>query len=175
MVGRITPEKSVRFLRDLEIGLRATGVPPFRFLIIGDGSEREWLAANLEAADVPGIQRGEELAQAYADMDVFTFPSRTDTFGNVVLEAFASGVPAVVTDAGGPKFIVREGVTGFVARDDSDFIEHTGRLLQDSSLRSEMAAAARRQACGESWDSVFETVYEGYRMGIASREKSAAA
>ncbi len=174
-VGRITPEKSVRFLRDLEIRLRARGVPPFRFLVIGDGSEREWLAANLEAADLPGIRRGEELAQAYADMDVFTFPSRTDTFGNVVLEAFASGVPAVVTDAGGPKFIVRDGVTGFVARDDSEFVEYAARLLQDSKLRSEMAAAARQQACGESWDSVFETVYEGYRIGIASRGKSAVA
>lgn len=174
-VGRITPEKSVRFLRDLEIGLRARGVPPFRFLIVGDGSEREWLKANLEAANLPGIRRGEELAQAYADMDVFTFPSRTDTFGNVVLEAFASGVPAVVTDAGGPKFIVRNGVTGFVARDDAEFIDYTARLLHDSRLRCEMAGAARKQACGESWDAVFEAVYEGYRTGIASRGKSAAA
>jgi phosphatidylinositol alpha 1,6-mannosyltransferase len=65
-----------------------------------------------------------------------------------------------MTDEGGPKFIVREGETGFAVRDDSDFIERTGRLLQDSSVRSKMAAAARRQVCGESWDSVFETVYE---------------
>lgn len=89
-VGRITPEKNVRFLKDLEVALQAAGVPPFRFLIVGDGSEREWLAANLAAADFPGILRGHALAEAYANMDVFTFPSRTDTFGNVVLEAFAS-------------------------------------------------------------------------------------
>ena len=94
-VGRITPEKNVRFLRDLEIALRDAGVPPFRFLIVGDGSERDWLAQNLSAADLPGILRGEDLAEAYANMDVFTFPSRTDTFGNVVLEAFASARPAV--------------------------------------------------------------------------------
>lgn len=165
-VGRITPEKNVLFLRDLEAGLRIADVPPFRFLIVGDGSERDWLRQNLAAADLPGILRGEQLAEAYANMDVFTFPSRTDTFGNVVLEAFASGTPAVVTDAGGPKFIVREGVSGFVARTDSEFIGHTARLLRDMELRARMGRAAREQASGEAWDAVFEKVYDGYRAGI---------
>jgi phosphatidylinositol alpha 1,6-mannosyltransferase len=165
-VGRITPEKSVRFLRDLDVGLKAAGVPPFRFTIIGDGSEKDWLTANLENADIPGILRGEPLAQAYANMDVFTFPSRTDTFGNVVLEAFASEVPAVVTDGGGPKFIVNDGVSGFVAHSDADFIAHTARLLKDADLRRTMAAAAREQACGESWDAVFNKVYEGYALAL---------
>jgi phosphatidylinositol alpha 1,6-mannosyltransferase len=162
-VGRITPEKNVLFLRDLEAGLRAADVPPFRFLIVGDGSERDWLRQHLAAADLPGILRGEQLAEAYANMDVFTFPSRTDTFGNVVLEAFASGTPAVVTDAGGPKFIVREGVSGFVARTDSEFIERTAKLLGDADLRARMGQAAREQASGEAWDTVFEKVYDGYR------------
>ncbi len=165
-VGRTTPEKNILFLRDLEAGLRAAGVPPFRFLIVGDGSDRDWLRQNLMAADLPGILRGEQLAEAYANMDVFTFPSRTDTFGNVVLEAFASGTPAVVTDAGGPKFIVREGVSGFVARSDSEFIERTARLLRDAELRARMGQAAREQASGEAWDAVFEKVYDGYRAGI---------
>jgi phosphatidylinositol alpha 1,6-mannosyltransferase len=168
-VGRTTPEKNVRFLRDLETGLRAAGVPPFRFLIVGDGSEREWLIRNLECADLPGILRGEQLAEAYANMDVFTFPSRTDTFGNVVLEAFASGTPAVVTDAGGPKFIVRECVAGFVARGDAEFVDRTGQLLHDAELRARMGHAAREQAAGESWDAVFDKVYDGYRTGIAAR------
>jgi phosphatidylinositol alpha 1,6-mannosyltransferase len=163
-VGRITPEKSVRFLHTLDAGLRAAGVPPFRFLIIGDGSERDWLMQNLTDAEIPGILRGEELAEAYANMDVFTFPSRTDTFGNVVLEAFASGVPAVVTDAGGPKFIVREGTSGFVAHSEGEFIEHTAKLLRDAAKRAEMGAAARLQASAESWDTVFEQVYDGYQV-----------
>jgi glycosyltransferase involved in cell wall biosynthesis len=170
-VGRTTPEKNVRFLRELEIGLRAAGIPEsgFAFLIVGDGSERMWLRENLRAASVPGILRGEQLAEAYANMDVFTFPSRTDTFGNVVLEAFASGVPAVVTDAGGPKFIVREGVSGFVAASDREFTERTASLLRDGALRARMGQAARHQALGESWDAVFEKVYEGYRVGTAAR------
>ena len=167
-VGRITPEKSVRFLKTLDDGLRQAGVPPYRFLIVGDGSEREWLTENLKDAEIPGILRGEELATAYANMDVFTFPSRTDTFGNVVLEAFASGVPAVVTDAGGPKFIVRDGVSGFVAHSDAEFIEYTARLLRDAGLRRSMGAAARAQASAESWDTVFEQVYEGY--GVAQNK-----
>lgn len=162
-VGRITPEKSVRFFRDLEIALRSRGVPPFRFFIIGDGSERGWLENHLTLADLPGILRGDQLADAYANMDVFVFPSRTDTFGNVVLEAFASGVPAVVTDAGGPKFIVKDGVTGFVAADDQSFIDRSATLLNDGVLRRKMGLAAREYACGESWDAVFDSVYEGYR------------
>jgi glycosyltransferase involved in cell wall biosynthesis len=163
-VGRITPEKSVRFLQTLDEGLRKLDVPPFRFLIVGDGSERDWLLENLKDAELPGILRGEELAHAYANMDVFTFPSRTDTFGNVVLEAFASGVPAVVTDAGGPKFIVRNSATGFVAHSDEEFINYTARLLQNAAERKQMGDAARVQASGESWDAVFEKVYDGYQM-----------
>ncbi len=168
-VGRITPEKNVRFLRDLELALQANGAPPFRFLIVGDGSERDWLAQNLAAADLPGVLRGEALAEAYANMDIFTFPSRTDTFGNVVLESFASARPAVVTGAGGPKFIVRHGISGFVARDDAEFIAHTASLLSDAELRARMGADARRQASAESWDAVFERVYEGYRVAIQAR------
>jgi len=167
-VGRITPEKNVRFLCDLENGLRAAGVPDFRFLVVGDGSERAWLQKHLASADLPGILRGEPLAEACANMDVFTFPSRTDTFGNVVLESFASGTPAVVTDAGGPKFIVNEGVSGFVARSDAEFIERTAQLLRHPDLRARLGAAAREQARGESWDAVFEKVYEGYRTGISA-------
>jgi glycosyltransferase involved in cell wall biosynthesis len=167
-VGRITPEKSVRFLRRLETGLRAAGVPDFRFLIVGDGSEREWLRQNLHAADLPGILRGEELANAYANMDLFVFPSRTDTFGNVVLEAFASGVPAVVTDTGGPKFIVRHGISGLVAASDDEFIGHTAELLRNAPRRLQMATAARAQAGQESWDAVFEKVYAGYAYTASS-------
>lgn len=170
-VGRISPEKSVRFLRDLELALNAVGVPPFRFLIVGDGSQRQWLLDNLSAADIPGIQRGEALARDYANMDVFTFPSRTDTFGNVVLEAMASGVPAVVTDEGGPKFIVRDGVSGFVARTDAEFIDRTVRLLCDDALRARMALAAREQACQESWDTVFRGVCAAYESVLGPRRR----
>ena len=70
----------------------------------------------MQTAELTGFLDGEDLARAYANMDVFIFPSETETFGNVVQEANAAGVPCIVTDQGGPKFIVREGETGFVAK-----------------------------------------------------------
>ncbi len=147
-------------------------MPDFRFLIVGDGSEREWLRENLVGADLPGILRGEALAEAYANMDAFVFPSRTDTFGNVVLEALASGKPAIVTNAGGPRFIVQDSVTGFVAGDEQAFFDKTAELLADCALRQKMGAAAREYASGESWDSVFDQVYDGYRVAIRARQRA---
>ena len=94
------------------------GVEDYRFLIVGHGGDEAWLRERLHRAEFTGVLRGEELARAYANMDLFVFPSHTDTFGNVVLEALASGVPAIVTPDGGPKTIVRDGETGRIVPDD---------------------------------------------------------
>ena len=118
MWGGFRCEKNVALLARVERELAAMGMDGVRFLIVGHGGEEAALRAELKAADFAGVLRGVELARAYADMDVLVFPSHTDTFGNVVLEALASGVPAVVTPDGGPKFILRDGKTGFVAGDD---------------------------------------------------------
>jgi phosphatidylinositol alpha 1,6-mannosyltransferase len=105
---------------------------------------------------------GESLARAYANMDVFVFPSRTDTYGNVVLEALASGVPAIVTDSGGPRFIVRSGETGFVAKDLEDFVDRVMLLASQPGLRQRMRSSARDYASTASWDAVFESIYAKY-------------
>ena len=102
-----------------------------------------------------GVLRGEALAEAYANMDIFVFPSRTDTFGNVVLEALASGVPAVVTADGGPKFIVRSGETGFIAQTDTAFLRCVVELARNRVLAGRMGLAARRQGMEMSWDAVW--------------------
>jgi phosphatidylinositol alpha 1,6-mannosyltransferase len=91
-VGRLCPEKSVRFLAELERALCQEGFHSYRFLIVGDGGERPWLERNLQRADFTGELHGELLARAYANMDLFAFPSETDTYGNVVSEAMASGI-----------------------------------------------------------------------------------
>src|SRR5262249_25404732 len=96
-VGRLTTEKNIRFLAELESGWMARGVTDLKRLVVGQGSAEPWLRANLKHAEFAGVLQGERLAEAYANFDVFAFPSTTDTFGNVVLEAGASGVPAVVT------------------------------------------------------------------------------
>jgi glycosyltransferase involved in cell wall biosynthesis len=161
-VGRLSVEKNVRFLADIEKAIIAAGHTDYRFLIIGPGGEEDWLRQNLVRAELPGVLKGEALASAYANMDVFVFPSFTDTFGNVILEALASGVPPVVTSGGGPKFLVRSGETGFVAADDEGFIRAVLDLMQDGELHQRMKLAAREHACSISWDRVFEKVYENY-------------
>src|SRR5262249_27593932 len=103
-VGRLSVEKNVALLARVEWELAAIGVSAVRFLIGGHGNEESALRRDLKEAKFGGVLGGAPLAQAYANMDVLVFPSHTDTFGNVVLEALASGVPAVVTPDGGPKF-----------------------------------------------------------------------
>lgn len=165
-VGRLTAEKNIRFLAEVERALLAQGISGFQFFIVGQGSDESWLRENLRYASLPGVLRGADLSRAYANMDIFAFPSQTDTFGNVVLEALASGVPAVVTNGGGPKFIVRHGESGFVAGNDSDFTQAVSRLVLDNELRHRMGAAARAQALSASWHAVFDRVYDGYQFAI---------
>ncbi|HLI75966.1 MAG TPA: glycosyltransferase, partial [Acidobacteriaceae bacterium] len=111
-VGRLSVEKNVALLPQVHRELVSGGISP-HWLIVGHGSEERFLRQQLgTAATFTGVLRGEALAAAYANMDLLVFPSHTDTFGNVVLEALASGVPAIVTPNGGPSHIVQHGVTG---------------------------------------------------------------
>jgi len=167
-VGRLMPEKNLRLLARVEAALSAAGFTGVRFQITGSGSERRWLERNLRHACFTGVLTGEALARAYADTDIFVFPSRTDTFGNVVQEAAASGVPAVVTNRGGPRFLVRDGETGFVASNDDEFCGRVVALARCRALRRRMAEAARRQAEKQSWDWVFDEVYQGYAGSLAA-------
>jgi glycosyltransferase involved in cell wall biosynthesis len=162
-VGRVTPEKRVGFLVQVEQALLAAGHANFSFLVVGEGSERRWLERNLTHGLFTGVLRDEKLEEAYANMDVFLFPSRTDTYGNVVQEAAASGVPAIVTGEGGPKNLVLPGVTGFVAENDQDFIRRTLELAANKPTRQAMGTAARENMKGVSWDAAFEMTYAAYR------------
>lgn len=173
-VGRLTIEKNVRFFAEIERALIAAGETDYRFLIIGPGNEEEWLRANMQRLEMPGILKGEALADAYASMDVFAFPSHTDTFGNVILEALASGVPAVVTTGGGPKFLIQSGVTGFVASDDRAFIRCILDMKRDPEMHARMRQAARSYACSNSWDRVFEDVYSAYETVLNATPRRAA-
>jgi phosphatidylinositol alpha 1,6-mannosyltransferase len=164
-VGRLSVEKNVALLPIIDAQLRAVGVHP-RWLIVGHGAEEARLRCTLPSAELPGVLRGEMLAQAYANMDLLVFPSHTDTFGNVVLEALASGVPAIVTPDGGPAHIVRAGttsasITGRIARDE-EFAATIANLLADPETLAIMRAAAREYALGCSWDAVFQRVLAEY-------------
>jgi len=160
-VGRISVEKNVALLVQVQQELEAMGHKSFRFLIVGHGGDEGWLREHLPKAEFAGVLHGEALSTAYANMDLFVFPSHTDTFGNVVLEALASGVPAIVTPDGGPKTIVGDGVTGRIA-EDAGFAAAVASVLGNPTQHAEMRRAARAHALTMSWDSVFEGVYSAY-------------
>lgn len=161
-VGRLTAEKNVRALARLEQSLLAKGHRDFRIVVVGEGAEGQWLREHTRQAEFTGVLMGAELSRTFANFDVLAFPSETDTFGLVVLEAFASGVPAVVTDRGGPQYTVRHGRTGYVARNFDEFVDFTATLLTKPDLLSAMRVAAREQALSTSWDRIFEGMYEVY-------------
>ncbi len=141
-------EKNVALLAQVQRELENAGHQHFRFLIVGHGAEEAWLREHLPRAEFTGVLKGEALASAYANMDLFVFPSHTDTFGNVVLEALASGVPAIVTPDGGPCSIVRDGVTGRIAPD-GEFSFAIDRILDQSNIAFGNAPC-RAKSCADS-------------------------
>jgi glycosyltransferase involved in cell wall biosynthesis len=170
-VGRLSIEKNIALLAQVQNELESGGHKSFRFLIVGHGSAENWLRERLPRAQLPGVLKGEPLSTAYANMDLFVFPSHTDTFGNVVLEALASGVPAVVTPDGGPCTIVRDGETGRIVPD-NEFAAAVAAVLADPEKHEQMRQAARAYALTMSWDSVFEGVYAGYETILPHAEQT---
>jgi glycosyltransferase involved in cell wall biosynthesis len=146
-VGRIAPEKNLDLVIESHAAMRATGIPA-RMVWVGDGPAR----AALEAAHPEhiwcGIRRGEDLAAHYASGDLFLFPSLTETFGNVTLEALASGLPTVAFAYGAAGEHVADGVDGRTVRfgDHRAYIEAAVALASDALGRMRMARAARLKA-----------------------------
>ena len=173
-VGRLSVEKNIGLLVEIEQKLERMGVENFKFLIVGHGGDEDWLRQRLHRAEFTGVLKGEPLYAAFANMDLFVFPSHTETFGNVVLEALSSGVPAIVTPDGGPKTIVRDGGTGRIVPDDR-FASAIAAVLADPAQHTAMRHAARACALSASWDSVFEGVYAAYQRLFLVAQQTAAA
>ena len=173
-MGRLTPEKNIRFLAEIGRALEQVAQRDFEFCLVGQGSELEWLKQNVPHSFFLGVLGGEELARAYADMDLFVFPSHTDTFGNVILEALASGVPCVVTAEGGPKFLVQSGVTGYIASNPASFIRCVAALVNDLDAHHAMREAARHYACGLSWDGISKSYFGVTRAASTFRSQRSA-
>ena len=140
-VGRIAAEKNlglaVRAFRELQ-----RKRPDARFVWVGDGPAREKLAQENPDFVFCGVQRGETLARHFASGDFFLFPSHSETFGNVTLEAMASGVPTVAFDYGAAREHLRTGVHGMAVQDDDAFVAATVALGEDAALRREMGRSA---------------------------------
>jgi glycosyltransferase involved in cell wall biosynthesis len=155
-VGRISREKDLDLLADAYRRLRKEGLP-VRLFVVGHGPYSETLAKSLPDAFFTGYLRGTELATAYASADIFVFPSTTDTFGNVILEAQASGLPVVVSDSGGPKELVAHKANGLITRSHNveDFTDAIRALVTDQPLRERMANFARDSVTDRSWPRAF--------------------
>lgn len=141
-VGRIAAEKN------LELTVRAfrrlqQRQPAARCIWVGDGPQRAALEASNPDFIFCGLQRGEALAQHFASADLFLFPSRSETFGNVTLEAMASGVPTIAFDSGAAHEHLRDSGGGATVADEAAFIEASIRLAEDPVLRRSMGRAAR--------------------------------
>jgi glycosyltransferase involved in cell wall biosynthesis len=155
-VGRVSREKDLDVLAAAYRRLREQHLP-IQLLVVGDGPYSDALAMSLPEAIFTGSLTGKELATAYASADVFVFPSTTDTFGNVILEAQACGLPVVVSDSGGPKELVEDRANGLITKshDAEDFARAIRTLVTDSALRQRMATAARNSVTDRAWPSAF--------------------
>jgi len=159
-VGRVSSEKNIEILLDAHRLLVADGLD-IALAVVGDGPERERLQGKYTSDGklaFTGYLHGTELASAYASADALAFPSISDTFGNVVLEAHASGIPAVVSDKGGPQEIVQAHGSGLVADAShaSGFAATMLALVQDRQAYDHYRQAALESAKAARWEAVLE-------------------
>ena len=163
-VGRLSPEKRVELLLELA---RTPGVA---LTIAGDGPKRAELERIFAGTGVhfTGYLHGDQLAEAYASADLFVFPGVTETFGQVVQEAQASGLPVLTVNQGGVRDLVDEGETGFVLPPDGTAFAQAAAALRDhSALRTQMSAAARARAEQQPWERILAGLEAHYREALA--------
>jgi glycosyltransferase involved in cell wall biosynthesis len=162
-VSRLVWEKGLDVYADVIERLERQGIP-HRSLIVGDGPARDDLEDRLDHTLFTGYLEGTDLATAYASSDVFLFPSDTETFGNVTLEAMASGLPTVCANAVGSRDLVNDGTTGLLCppADRDAFADAVRRLIADAPTRRRMGQAARDRARDFSWPSILARMNRYY-------------
>jgi glycosyltransferase involved in cell wall biosynthesis/predicted metal-dependent phosphoesterase TrpH len=169
--GRLTKEKGVELLADAFLAARRHD-PRLHLVLAGGGPEEDYLRDRLDG-DATFLRwlEGEDLARAYASADAFMFASQTDTFGQVIIEAQASGLPVVAVAEGGPRSLIRDGETGRLAAPNPDalaaaLLDLTGDELQRERVRR----AALAEVGGRTWQGSLEQLAQGYRVALARRE-----
>lgn len=170
-VGRLTAEKNVRWLARLERTLLDEH-RNFRILIVGSGEQQKWLRDNLRRSEFTVVLRGDELSRAFATMDVLAIPSETDTFGLIVLEALASGVPVVAMASGGPKYTVEHRKTGWLACNFDEFSAHVASLITDPNMEASVREAGREHALRVHRVMHFKTSTKRIARSIATQRLS---
>ncbi len=157
--------KAVKNLKKINSKVRA--------LVVGDGPAQAEAERALPEAHFTGFAKGEDLSRAYASSDIFLFPSHTETFGNVTLEAMASGLPCLVADAIGSKSLVQNGVNGYWAakEDIADFTAKLNLIVEDEEKRLEMGKKSREFALEYKWDVINKELLENYLEAMANYQR----
>ncbi|MGM0845998.1 MAG: glycosyltransferase family 4 protein [Bacillota bacterium] len=173
--GRLAPEKDLDTLISAIEGLSSSVKKQVHWLIAGNGPCYQEVKKRVEEENVSltGYLTSEELSEVYASSDIFVFPSPTETFGNVVLEAAASGLPSVVADQGGVTGITKDKQTGLIcpAHSSSHFIEAVEYLLNNEDARKRMGRHAREYAEKQSWESIFDGLLNEYEEILLETNK----
>jgi phosphatidylinositol alpha 1,6-mannosyltransferase len=166
--GRLVWEKDLQTLIGACAILKAQR-SDWILVLAGDGPVRAELASAMPEAKFLGSLAGRELSAAYASSDILVFPSTTETFGNVVVEAMASGLPPICAAEGGAGGSIQHGITGFITnpRDASDIARHVGLLLDDPSKLLSMGKAARAYARTQTWEGIFERLFADYKSVVS--------
>lgn len=165
-VGRVSREKGLDLLPPLTERLQRSGLR-HRLVVVGDGPMRDELSDRCTGAVFTGTLSHADVAVAMASADLFVFPSRTDTAGNVVLEAQASGLPVLVTDEGGPAENMMDGATGYICHDLRAFARRATAVLGSPARQQTMAVEARRYAEGRGWAPALAPLFHAYRDAVA--------
>jgi glycosyltransferase involved in cell wall biosynthesis len=165
--GRVSKEKNIDLLADA-FELANARDPRLHLVIAGGGPEQPRLRERLgERATFVGWLEGAQLAAAYASADMFCFPSETDTFGQVVLEAQASALAVVAVDAGGPRELISDGVDGLLRGPSAVELSEALLMLAGSEpLRARLGAAARRSVARRTWEHALARLADGYRGAL---------
>lgn len=173
-VGRISAEKELDVLMEAAQSLN-DGKLKYKLVLVGDGPYRQ----ELEAREIPnviflGYKTGQELQHIYASSNIFVFPSSSETYGNVVLEAMASGLPVIAPYAGGVKENLIDHYNGlaFVTGESMDMAEKIRLLLTDDQLSGKIGANARKSVENKTWESIFDDLFNLYLSYAPLRGKT---
>ncbi len=173
-IGRLVKEKDVETLLKAHSILRGKKVE-YQLVFVGDGPMKNQIRKDAPEVLLAGHLNGDDLSRAYASSDIFVFPSTTESFGNVALEAAASGLPTVGSTEGGIGEIIQDGVTGYAIQpgDYFGFAAGMERLLTNDSLRASMSGAAAEFASRRCWDIINTGLFAHYEelVGLGYKRK----
>ena len=171
--GRLTKEKGVDLLAQAFLSARERD-PRLHLVLAGGGPEEALLRERLGGfATFLGWLDGHELARAYASADIFLFASRTDTFGQVILEAQASGLPVIAVAEGGPLSLIEDGRSGRLCPPDQEAVaDALIELAVSPALRARLAEGGLAAIQGRSWERALERLADGYRLALEAGGRS---